>query len=446
MKAKFTRDLLSTFTRQIVGLLLALSLSIILARLLGPAGNGIYALAILLPNLLVNSLNMGLPPANAYYISRGEIPLRAALRTNFRLWTILSSGGVLIAFVLIRLAGEELLPGVPGPVIWIALLGFPAALLQVLLVSMLQGKRAFGPYNLSFLVITGGTIAAAIGLIWIADGGAVGAAGAFVSGHLLGLLFTYAAVRRIGGTAPAGPRAPAYLRRCLSYGWRAHISNMMTFLIYRADVWLLNFFLGPLQTGIYVVAVQLAERVWTLSRSVVPILLPEVAQLHADDAQRKVLTPAVGRLTFVGTLISAALLTLLTKALIHFLFGSEYGAGAAAVFWLLPGITLFALSSVYAGDLAARGRPELNMYLSFGVVALNIILNLLLIPRLGIQGAAIATSIAYSADTIARTWIYMRISGNRLADLLKPQPGEVARLLTALRNWRTRKGDGRVGP
>lgn len=442
MKAKFARDLAGTFARQVVGILLALALSVLLARLLGPQGNGIYALAILLPNLLVSFLNLGLPPANAYYISRGDVPLRAALRTNLRLWALISAAGMLSAYILVSSAGERLFPGVPDHVLWIALLGFPAALLQVLLVSMLQGKRAFGPYNLSFLIITGTTIVAAIGLVWIARIGATGAAAAFAAGHLFGLLFTYTAVRRVRATERAVLEAPGYLRRCLNYGWKAHISNMMTFLIYRADVWLLNFFLGPLATGIYVVAVQLAERVWTLSRSVVPILLPEVAQLHDNEAQRKALTPAVGRLTFAGTLISAAALALLAKVLVHLLFGSEYAGSVKAVLWLLPGITLFAVSSVYAGDIAARGRPELNMFLSFGTVALNIVLNLVLIPRIGIAGAAIATSVAYCADTLVRTAIYLRISGNRLIDLIRPRPGEIARLCA----WRTRGGDGRLAP
>ncbi|WP_269851929.1 oligosaccharide flippase family protein [Methanosarcina horonobensis] len=51
-----------------------------------------------------------------------------------------------------------------------------------------------------------------------------------------------------------------YTKECLGYGWKAHLSNILAFVNYRADLFLVNFFLTPAATGIYLIAVQIAEK------------------------------------------------------------------------------------------------------------------------------------------------------------------------------------------
>lgn len=53
------------------------------------------------------------------------------------------------------------------------------------------------------------------------------------------------------------------------------------------------------------------------------------------------------------------------------------------------------------------------MYTSFVVVTVNVIGNILLIPKYRLVGAAAATTIAYSLNLVLRLWIYGRFSGNR---------------------------------
>ena len=63
-------------------------------------------------------------------------------------------------------------------------------------------------------------------------------------------------------------------------------------------------------------------------------------------------------------------------------------------------LTAADLSKLIAADLSGRGKPQYSMYISIFTVVLTILLDLLLIPKANIQGAAVASSIAYLASAI----------------------------------------------
>ena len=91
--------------------------------------------------------------------------------------------------------------------------------------------------------------------------------------------------------------------------------------------------------------------------------------------------------------------------LISPVFGEEYVEALPAFLWLLPGIIAGAGSRIYANCIAAAGKPEWNMYSSIGVVTINVIGNILLVPKYGIVGAAWATSLAYVLNAVVKFWL-----------------------------------------
>lgn len=88
--------------------------------------------------------------------------------------------------------------------------------------------------------------------------------------------------------------------------------------------------------------------------------------------------------------------------LISPVFGEEYAAALPAFLWLLPGIIAGAGARIYSNCIAAAGKPEWNMYSSIGVVTINIVGNILLVPEYGVLGAAWATSVAYCVNAIIK--------------------------------------------
>ena len=78
-----------------------------------------------------------------------------------------------------------------------------------------------------------------------------------------------------------------------------------------------------------------------------------------------------------------------------------------------------------ANDIAARGKPEMIAIQSALALVLNIILNLIFIPRFNFVGAALASSISYSVMTILLAFTFRRLSGARLRDLFLPSRADL---------------------
>jgi O-antigen/teichoic acid export membrane protein len=231
-----------------------------------------------------------------------------------------------------------------------------------------------------------------------------------------------------------GSGRSSYIRDCLGYGWKSHLSNILAFLNYRIDIFLVNGFLNPAAVGVYVVAVQIAERLWILSQAVSTVLLPRLAELDDDESARTKLTPLIGRWVLFATTLVTIVVAIFSQPLITVLFGEVYAEAVGVLLWLLPGVALGSLSRVLSNDLAARGRPELNLYTAAVVVLVNVMLNLLLIPQMGIEGAALATTIAYTVNAILKIYAYRRLSNNLWFAPLIPSRADLAYAKLALKH------------
>ncbi|WP_440956482.1 flippase [Methanosarcina sp. Mfa9] len=411
---KLGKNIFGTFLRQGIGIIIGLGLSILLARVLGPAGNGQYAIGILLPTMLATFLNLGVSPANVYFIASNRIKPYSAFKTNLRLWFILSGIGVIISICIIETQSNKWFPGIPPSFLWLGLLAFPLSLLQIFLKSFLQGLQDFKNYNYALLVTPVVTLLLAAFLVGLLNMGVFGALLSFIIGQASGLVITLIILQPYlrANDEKNGDHIDNYTKECLGYGWKAHLSNILAFVNYRADLFLVNFFLAPTATGVYVIAVQIVEKLWILSQSVSTVILPRLSELHTEEEKRQHLTPLIARWVLLVSSIGALILALLVSPFINFFYGSEYVPAVGALFWLIPGVLVGSVSKVLANDIAARGRPELNLYVSMLVVSVNIICNIILIPRLGIVGAAIATTIAYVLNSITKLWLYSYLSKN----------------------------------
>lgn len=410
MREKFSANVSATLVRQLISIFINLCLAIIIARLLGPAGNGTYVLALLFPTLGATLLNLGIAPANVYFLGRKDVDLVVAFKTNISLWLSLTLFGTFLLAVILLLWGKTLFPNIPQLILWSAMGIFPAILLQSLLTSLLQGTQEFKSLN---IVLLAGPTLALIGVIffvWIFKFGILGCLISFALGQLFTTLLTVWFIKSKKRTTSNSSWIPKeYKKKCLSYGWKSHLGNILAFINYRADIYFVNLFLSPAATGIYIVAVQLAERLWILSQSISTVLLPHLAELHNNEPARRRITPLVARwsgyLTFTGALLLAGV----GSFLISFFFGEEYSTAYYAFLWLLPGIIAGAISRVLSNDIAARGKPEINAYIGAIVMITNISFNILLLPCYGINGAAIATTIAYTFNLIIKLYIYRKL-------------------------------------
>jgi Na+-driven multidrug efflux pump len=81
---------------------------------------------------------------------------------------------------------------------------------------------------------------------------------------------------------------------------------------------------------------------------------------------------------------------------------------------------------VLSAYVFSQGKPMINTWISIATLVITVVLDIVLIPPLGVPGAAIASTIAYLANLAMTLVAYRRISGGTVADAVLPRPSDVA--------------------
>jgi O-antigen/teichoic acid export membrane protein len=98
------------------------------------------------------------------------------------------------------------------------------------------------------------------------------------------------------------------------------------------------------------------------------------------------------------------------RVLIPFVYGKAFLGSLDAFLWLLPGITTYSLYTVLAAHIAGTGRPRLMLWISCVALVVTLVLTLALIPRIGIRGAAIASTVSYTTSAALGTLVFVRLT------------------------------------
>lgn len=412
-RGAFSRNVSSTFVVQILTLVISLANTAIIARWLGPEGKGMLSLALLVPAVLALFFSLGVGASNVFFAGSRRLGVAELAGHSLTFAGVGAVGAGIVAWLLMA-AGwlERLAPGLPPWLLVLAMLGLPASLLNGFLTSILQGLQRIVAAN---AVALGQGLAGLALTIWLVVGlgrGVVGATLAAVGAATAALILLVALVWRAGGRfRPRWNRNTG--RTMLSFGLRGYAGNVLQFFNYRLDTFIVNAFLGAAQVGIYGSAVSLAELLWYLPNAVSFVIFPKSAATSSAAMNR--FTPRVFRLTLGLTAAGAIALALAGGLLIRLIYGPAFAASYRPLLVLLPGVVLLGGGKVLTNEMAGRGYVHYNSINSGLALVLTVALDLLLIPRLGVTGAALASTLAYSATFITAIFVFRAVSGRAAA-------------------------------
>ena len=100
------------------------------------------------------------------------------------------------------------------------------------------------------------------------------------------------------------------------------------------------------------------------------------------------------------------------------LYGKRFIPAIGPLLALLPGIVILSVGKVLASDLSGRGKPQYGAVGAVASLVVTVILDFLLIPRMGITGAGVASSLSYAVNTLVLLFYYVRLSGNSASSVL----------------------------
>jgi O-antigen/teichoic acid export membrane protein len=399
--------------------------TVIVARSLGPAGRGSLASVYALMTLLAQLGTFGIASANPYFAAR-EPQLRAHIAAN-SLWL---AGIVGPLMMVVGIAVKVVAPNALGDISWpefaVGMLAVPIMLSSLFLQSILLAEGRTLLYN---CVDVGGALLTVLLLLTVlplAGGGVLLALSLMVGPQLVALFVYMSAMRHHGRLLQ--PLDRPLVRRMIGYGARAYVVTLLSYMLIRIDLLLVNGIQGAGAAGQYSIAVALAEALYLLPVSVSVNLFARLARGAVD----RELSLSVLHLVAFGYLIVCALAAPLAGPAITLLFGPAYKPAISLFLWLLPGIYCLGLLTVISYHFAAHGMPRELVYAWGPGLAVNLAIDIALLPHHGTYVASIASTAAYAIVLVLNLRLYARELGG-WGSLRPTATGTGALLRVALR-------------
>jgi O-antigen/teichoic acid export membrane protein len=217
---------------------------------------------------------------------------------------------------------------------------------------------------------------------------------ALVAALAVALLFSIIAMKGTWESAPtSGSQDTSSATPLLfRYGSQGSTGSILQLLTNRANLSLLNHFIGTAGAGVYSVVYYGVEAVWTIARALAPMVNTEVAAASSSVERRSITDGYLKR-----TLMLTVPLTILASAVPESIYAWVFGINGIAVPLriLAPGMIAGAISSIIAHHLSAIGLHIWNARTSAIGLTVLISLGWFAIPTYGVAGAAMAASAAY---------------------------------------------------
>ncbi|MES2034055.1 MAG: lipopolysaccharide biosynthesis protein [Pseudomonadota bacterium] len=397
----FRRGLLGYLPANIMAGVVGLLTIVVFTRLLTPAQYGGYALAMsvmtLAHTLLFTWTEASMARFQARARERGDVADH--MTTVYRAWAVLAVGFPVLAALAVWLVPIH-------PALKLAVsAGLAAVIFRSLIKLVQERRRADGEVAAASLLDMAQSGAGfAVGVVFIALG--FGAAGPFMGLVLVAILCLVFTLRRELGLARRGRFQRWRLHEYAGYGLPVSMSLILALVISSTDRFLLAGYLGETAVGVYHAGYSLANRtldvmfIW-LGMAGGPAMVaalerggrPALEKAARDQASFMILL----------TLPAAVGVALVARPLAQVMVGPALAVGAAEVTpWIAFGAFFAGLTTYYLHTAFTLGQRTQMLFAAMTIPAgLNLILNLVLIPRYGIAGAMWATAASYSIGAVA---------------------------------------------
>jgi len=366
--------------------------SLVGARALGPAGRGDLLIVVLWPPVIAMFAGLGLPTASRYWMAK-EPERVSRLISNAVVYT------VIVGLVAVTIA-DIVVPHLVGnrsqqvmTLLRIYQINIPAALFLSLMRGLLEGTRRFGwagVARLLFFFVQGPGFA----VLWLMGNLTVATATyTLIVGQTASTLFAL-----FGVWHQLRPRwQPDWpeFRCSMHYGVRDYPGGLADFTTLRLDQLMLGAMASNVAIGLYVIAVRLSEMTTLAADAIADALMPEVAASEKSKRAESLCARSL-RVGIYMHLVILLPLWIAAPYLLRLLFGPEFVPATGAFRWLLVAAGVWSCGSIVINGLRGFGYPGLSTVARFSAAVVTAVALVVLLPRMGITGAAISSLIGYS--------------------------------------------------
>ncbi len=401
--------------------------------LLEPGEYGLLFLAISIVSIVQLFGDLGLARSTARYVAEykesdpSQVPhvLSSAFRYRLLLVSVAALGVVLSRNFIARTLGQPEL----APLLVVGAGLLVGRSLHTFNTVTFQGFNALESSALINVVNYVGRVALVVAFVsfgWGVAGALLGYAAAAAVASALGLGVLYARFYR-SYDAAAAPE-PGLRRRILEYSVPLTVSRSAGIIAARIDTILIGFFMTPVAVGFYTLGKQISEFVLAPAGSVGFAVSPTFGEDKANDELERaarIYETTVEHILMLYVPATVGIVVIAEPAIL-LVFGADY-AGAVPVVRVLGLFVLVqAITKVTTNALDFLGRAKVRAVAKGVCACANFGLNVLLIPRYGVVGAAAATVATYSAYALANLYIMHSELDLRTGRLFRTAVGAVA--------------------
>jgi O-antigen/teichoic acid export membrane protein len=411
--------------------------AVLSARILGAEGKGQLAIYLLAVELGAVVTMVGMAQAFQYYASRDRFRSQKTLNTAAVIAALGAAGFLLAVQVVFLLGqGDRILPAPFNTPIFRGVIAIHLfyQIFGTLLAALLNSYKLFEQtskvalasivflsliYLAFFLIHREGSQEVLVNYFYFS------LLAAAILNVGLGLWVYRKYIPAAGASASWGLLAGPQLRRLAAFGLFPWVSVFMMRAVAKLDYWFVEGFLGLHTLGLYSAASNIGETLYLVPNTVGVVVLSFIAdpETRVDSTHR---TATMARLFFVVMIVGAVALSMVSSDLFAFAFGDEFRASGPILNMLLWGIVPFGLATILIGYLTGAKQLKVILASASMGLALTILFDLLLIPELGVQGAAISRVIAFNVMTWYLVMHFKRTSGLPYRRFLLPSRADIA--------------------
>ena len=206
-------------------------------------------------------------------------------------------------------------------------------------------------------------------------------------------------------------------KEMLRYGYVIQLSTLVSTLNRRMSIYLLRQHCTEESVGVYGAGSQVGEGVKVFGLSISMVQFSRLSNL-TDQEKIVNLTIKFLKITVILTLSALLVLNCLPVKFFEWLFSDEFGQVKQIILLMSPGLLFLSAQMIFSHFFSGTGVPKYNLYASLTGLAVTIPCTLILIPSMGIVGAAISFSCTYTAIMLYQWFAFRKLTGVRAKELL----------------------------
>jgi O-antigen/teichoic acid export membrane protein len=378
---------------------------ILLARVLGPYGKGIFAyvasaLAVLL------ALNSGQGAAISWQYGRLKRPSAEVLHAMLR---VLLFGGAPLALIVTVIALT-----VPDQVHLLAVaLIVPFAFFIQMTLAFYLADGNVRVFNMQMIITSVVFLVGLVPSLLLFHLGITAVLVCWVFSYVVTAFYVMVNLKPYYARSRGNT---SLYREQLTFGFKASANAVASLLNYQIDIFIIRFVLGAAALGVYSIAIAAGEFILQLNG---PLRQSAFGRINSGSRSESAnLTAKCVRHTLAGSCLACIVAFFLIPPLIPLVYGKAFEGGGTALRFLTPGIAAYSVLPFFSVFFTQQlGRPLQQLLILSGSALLCAVITFATVKSLGIAGGAIATSLSNVAALVTSVILFRRETGMSLKTL-----------------------------